>query len=160
LIALYYLIALVIIGLDQLTKIIVDRNMEIGESIPIIEQVLHITSHRNMGAAFGILQGQMWLFFIVTAVVVVGIIYYMPKLIKEHRGYGIALGVLLGGTIGNFIDRLFRGEVVDFVDVYIGSYSFPIFNVADAALTLGVIFLLILMFMQDRKEKKEQSSHE
>lgn len=62
-IALYYLIALVIIGLDQLTKIIVDRNMEIGESIPIIEQVLHITSHRNMGAAFGILQGQMWLFF-------------------------------------------------------------------------------------------------
>ncbi|GAK04634.1 lipoprotein signal peptidase [Geomicrobium sp. JCM 19037] len=141
----------------QITKIAVDRNMEIAETIPIIENVLHITSHRNMGAAFGILQGQMWLFYIVTVIVTVGIIYYMPKLAKQNKWYGISLGVLLGGTLGNFIDRLFRNEVVDFVDVYIGSYSFPIFNVADAALTIGVIVLLVLMFVEDRKEKKEKN---
>ncbi|WP_184403593.1 signal peptidase II [Geomicrobium halophilum] len=156
--AIYYLLALVIIIIDQFTKWLVATGMELGESIPVIEDVLHITSHRNAGAAFGMLQGQMWLFFIVTAVAVVAVLYFIHTLGKSSLWYGIPLGILLGGTIGNFIDRLLQGEVIDFIDVYIGTYSFPIFNIADSALTVGIIILIVKMFMDERKEKKEQTN--
>ncbi len=145
----YYLIALVIIGMDQLTKWLVAANMAIGEQIPIIEDLLYFTSHRNKGAAFGILQGQMWLFIPITVLVVVGIVYLIQKKVN-HPGTGIAYGLILGGAIGNFIDRLFRGEVVDFIDVKIIAYDFPIFNVADSALVIGVILLMLFTLKEER----------
>ncbi|QQK81966.1 signal peptidase II [Salicibibacter cibi] len=154
----YYLLALVVIIADQLTKWLIAAYMEIGETIPIIEDVIHITSHRNAGAAFGILQGQMWLFYIVTIIVTVGIVYFIKKMGRTDKWIGIPLGILLGGTIGNFIDRMLYGEVIDFVDVYIGTYSFPIFNVADSALTVGVILLIIKLFIDERREKKEKAN--
>ncbi|ARK31072.1 signal peptidase II [Halalkalibacter krulwichiae] len=152
----YYLLALIVIVFDQITKWIVDTQMAIGERITLIERFLYFTSHRNQGAAFGILQGQMWFFYIVTIVVIVGIVYYMQKEAKSSRLFGISLGLILGGAIGNFIDRLFRGEVVDFVDTYIFGYNFPIFNVADAALCIGVGLLFIKMIQDERQQKKEQ----
>ncbi|MCP3761926.1 signal peptidase II [Domibacillus sp. A3M-37] len=150
----YYVLTLLVILLDQWTKWLIVRSMEIGESVPVIENLLHITSHRNRGAAWGMLEGQFWLFYIITAVVVVGIIYFMQKEAKGKPLMKASLAVLLGGAIGNFIDRLFRGEVVDFVQTFIGGYRFPIFNIADAALTIGVILLFIAMFIEDRKGKK------
>lgn len=155
----YYIIAILIIGLDQLTKWLIVKNMELGESITVIENFLYITSHRNRGAAWGILQGQMWFFYIITAVVIVGIVYYMVKYAKGKNLLGLSLGLLLGGAIGNFIDRLFRKEVVDFVDTYIFGYDFPIFNVADSALVIGVALLMIQMFREER-EAKEKSHGE
>ena len=151
----YYVLTLLVILLDQWTKWLIVKSMELGESIPVIENLLHITSHRNRGAAWGMLEGQFWLFYIITAIVVVAIIYFMQKEAKGKPLMKISLAVLLGGAIGNFIDRLFRGEVVDFVQTFIFSYRFPIFNIADAALTIGVILLFIAMFMEDRKGKKE-----
>ncbi|WP_018921323.1 signal peptidase II [Salsuginibacillus kocurii] len=151
----YYLLAVVIISLDQWTKRLVVNNMEIRESIPVIDGFLYLTSHRNAGAAFGILQGQQWLFYIVTVVVTVALIYYMYLYAGRSVWYGLPLGLLLGGAIGNFIDRILFGEVVDFVDVYFGAYSFPIFNVADAALVIGVILLLGRIFLDERKEKEQ-----
>ncbi|QQK78341.1 signal peptidase II [Salicibibacter cibarius] len=153
----YYLLALVVLIADQLTKWLIAAYMEIGETIPVIEDVIHITSHRNAGAAFGILQGQMWLFYIVTIIVTVGIVYFIKKMGQTDKWIGIPLGILLGGTVGNFIDRILHGEVIDFIDVYIGTYSFPIFNVADSALTVGVILLIIKLFIDERKEKKEKA---
>ncbi|KHF38098.1 signal peptidase II [Halalkalibacter okhensis] len=150
----YYLIALIVILIDQITKWIVDSQMAIGERITIIEQLLYFTSHRNKGAAFGILQGQMWFFYIITTVVIIGIIYYMQKEAKNSRLFGLSLALVLGGAVGNFIDRLFRGEVVDFVDTYILGYNFAIFNVADAALCIGVGLLFIKMIMDERKKKE------
>ncbi len=152
----YYVIALVIIALDQVTKMLVVKNMTLGESIPIIDHFLSITSHRNPGAAWGILAGQMWFFYIVTIVVVIALIYYMQKMAKSHVLIGLALAFMLGGAIGNFIDRVFRQEVVDFVDTIIFGYDFPIFNVADSALTIGVGLLIIFMFFEEKllKEKK------
>ena len=152
----YYVIALVIIALDQVTKMLVVKNMTLGESIPIIDNFLSITSHRNPGAAWGILAGQMWFFYIVTIVVVIALIYYMQKMAKSHVLIGLALAFMLGGAIGNFIDRVFRQEVVDFVDTIIFGYDFPIFNVADSALTIGVGLLIIFMFFEEKllKEKK------
>lgn len=150
---LYYLLAFVVIVIDQWTKWLVVRYMELGESIPIIENVLYMTSHRNRGAAWGMLQGQFWLFYLITIVVVIGIIVYIQRLQPTERLFGVALGLMLGGAIGNFIDRVFRKEVVDFVHTYIFDYSFPIFNVADAALTVGVALLFIQTWMEEKKRK-------
>ncbi|WP_332632265.1 signal peptidase II [Halalkalibacter flavus] len=150
----YYLIALVVLIFDQITKWIVDSQMAIGERITIIEQVLYFTSHRNKGAAFGILQGQMWFFYIITTIVIIGIIYYMQKEAKNSRLFGLSLALVLGGAVGNFIDRLFRGEVVDFIDTYIFGYNFAIFNVADAALCIGVGLLFVKMIMDERQKKE------
>ncbi|WBL13355.1 signal peptidase II [Sutcliffiella sp. NC1] len=150
----YFLIALFIIALDQLTKWLVVKNMQIGESITIIENFLYITSHRNPGAAWGILAGQMTFFYIVTLIVVLGLIYYIMKLPKDQKIFGIALSLMLGGAIGNFIDRLLRKEVVDFVNTYIFTYDFPIFNVADSALVVGVGIVLVLTLLEGKKEKE------
>ena len=149
---LYYIGAIIIIIIDQLTKWWVDTTMELRESIPVIENFFYITSHRNTGAAWGILSGQMGFFYIVTTIVIVFIIYYMQKYAKDSKLMGWSLALILGGAIGNFIDRLFRKEVVDFFDVYIGSYDYPIFNVADSALVVGVILVLIATFIDEKKK--------
>ncbi len=144
---------IILIALDQLTKFLIVKSLEVGESIKVISNFLYITSHRNQGAAWGILQGKMWLFYIVTIVVLVILFMFF-----KNEGYGrpdvqLGLSLLIAGSIGNFIDRLFRGEVVDFVDTYIFSYNFPIFNVADAALTIGVIVLIIVILFEGKEEK-------
>ncbi|WLR43606.1 signal peptidase II [Bacillus carboniphilus] len=156
---LVFLIVLFIIALDQITKWIVDTNMYLGQRITIIDQFLYITSHRNTGAAWGILSGQMWFFYIITVIVVIGLIYYIRKTPKQKFLMRLALAFMLGGAIGNFIDRVVRKEVVDFIDTYIFSYNFPIFNIADSALCIGVGLLLIQMILDERKQK-EKKLHE
>lgn len=149
---LYYLIALIIIIIDQITKWIVVTYMELYEQITIIENFFYLTSHRNKGAAWGILQDQMTFFYIITVIVVVGIIYYMEKYARGHKYLALALSFILGGAIGNFIDRLFRKEVVDFLDFIIFTYDYPIFNIADSALVIGVILLIIITFRDEKKK--------
>lgn len=155
----YYGLAVLVILLDQISKWFVVKNMQLGEEITIIEPYLSFLSHRNRGAAWGMLEGQMWLFYIVTAVVVVGIIYYFHKEAKGHRLFSISLMLLLGGAIGNFIDRLVSGEVVDFISVLIPiiDYDFPIFNIADASLSVGVVTLIIHIIMDEKKNKEKVS---
>jgi|SRR5699024_5064499 len=147
----YYLIALVIIAIDQWTKWLVIKYMDLYEQIPIIDQFFYLTSHRNKGAAWGILQGQMTFFYIITVVFAIGIIFYMHKYAKDHRGLAISLSLILGGALGNFIDRLFRKEVVDFLDFIIFGYDYPIFNIADSALVVGVILFAIVTFIDEKK---------
>jgi len=83
---------------------------------------------------------------------VIFIVYYIQKYGKENPFFGYTLGILLGGAIGNFIDRLFRKEVVDFIDVYPFGYNFPIFNVADSALTIGVLLMIIYILFIEGKQ--------
>lgn len=153
---LYYVIALIIIGIDQLTKWIVIKTMELGEQITIIENFFYLTSHRNSGAAWGILQGQMMLFYIITIIVVIVLVYFMQKYAKNDKLLAISLSFILGGAIGNFIDRLIQQEVVDFFDFVIFGYDFPIFNIADSALTIGVILCIIAMIIDEKKERKRK----
>ncbi|NWO12796.1 MAG: signal peptidase II [Virgibacillus sp.] len=150
----YYIIALLIIVLDQASKWLIVTRMELGEQITLIENFFYITSHRNIGAAWGILEGQMTFFYIVTVIVVAVVVYYIQAYAKESKLLGIALSFVLGGAIGNFIDRLFRKEVVDFFDFIILGYDFPIFNIADASLVVGVFFIIITMFLEERKKGK------
>lgn len=148
----YYIIALIIIGIDQFTKWIIVKQMELYEQIPVIENFFYITSHRNTGAAWGILQGQMILFYIITVIVIIGVVYYMQKHVKGQLFPSLALSFILGGAIGNFIDRVFRKEVVDFLDFKIFSYDFPIFNVADSALVVGVILMILTIFFEEKQK--------
>ena len=152
---LYYLIAIFVILLDQFTKWLIVSKMYFGESITIINNVLYITSHRNRGAAWGILQGQMWLFYVITIVVIVAIMYYLHKAARGKMLLGVSLALMLGGAIGNFIDRVFRKEVVDFIHTYIFSYNFPVFNIADSSLVIGVILLMIQMLLEERGSKEK-----
>ncbi|HGE7609385.1 signal peptidase II [Bacillus thuringiensis] len=150
----YYVIALFVIAIDQISKWFIVKNMELGTSIPIIDNVLYITSHRNRGAAWGILENKMWFFYIITVVFVVFIVFYMKKYAKTDKLLGISLGLILGGAIGNFIDRVFRQEVVDFIHVYIFSYNYPVFNIADSALCIGVVLIIIQTLLEGKKAKE------
>lgn len=154
----YFSIAIIVILIDQITKWSVVKNMDIGERIVVWDPWFAILSHRNRGAAWGMLEGQMWLFFIVTIIVIIGIFYFYFKEAKGRPMLQMCLMLLLGGAIGNFIDRLFRGEVVDFIDVLIPiiNYEFPIFNIADAALTIAVFMLIIAILKEDNKEKVKE----
>lgn len=154
----YYSLAVILIGIDQWTKMLVVRHMELYESISVLGDVFFLTSHRNTGAAWGILEDQMIFFYIITVVVVAGIIYYMQKHAKGQPLFATALAFVLGGAIGNFIDRLFRKEVVDFLDVMVFTYDFPIFNVADSALTIGVVLIIIVTLLEEKKKKGQKEA--
>ncbi|MDI2589363.1 MULTISPECIES: signal peptidase II [unclassified Psychrobacillus] len=153
----FYGIAAIVIALDQWTKWLIVKNMELGERIPILDPYIALLSHRNKGAAWGMLQGQFSLFAIITVIVIIGIIYYFHKEAKGKPVFQVGLMMLLGGAIGNFIDRVWRREVVDFADVLIPiiNYDFPIFNVADAALSIGVVMVIIFIIKEERAEKKK-----
>lgn len=153
----YYGLAALVVFIDQWMKWLIVKNMELGDRIAIWDPWFGILSHRNRGAAWGMLEGKMWLFTIVTLVVIAGIVYYFHKEAKDKPMFQVSLMVLLGGAIGNFIDRIVRGEVVDFIDVFIPviNYHFPIFNIADAALTISVVMLIIVLFLEDKVEKKK-----
>lgn len=155
----YYAIAAVIIAADQFTKWLILQNMELGERIPVFEPYLAWLSHRNRGAAWGMLEGQMWLFGIITVAVITGILYYFHKHAKGQPLLQLSLMIILGGAVGNFIDRMLRGEVIDFIDVLIPviNYDFPIFNIADAALTIGVILMIIFVIYDEKQQKKKVS---
>ncbi|OAB33887.1 signal peptidase II [Paenibacillus glacialis] len=147
----YYIIAFVAFLVDQGTKYLIASRMELTEQIPVIGNFFLITSHRNRGAAFGILEDQRWFFIIVTTIVVIGIIWYLQKVMKtNNKLLPLALSLVLGGAIGNFIDRILTGEVVDFLQFNFGSYQFPIFNVADSCIVIGV-GLIILDSLLDMK---------
>lgn len=154
---LYYLLSIIIIVLDQLTKWIIVKAMDLYESIPVITDFFYITSSRNRGAAWGILQGQMILFYVITLIVIVGVVYFMSRYAKDSIWLGLGLSLILGGAIGNFIDRILRGEVVDFLDFYIFNYHFPIFNVADSSLCVGVVLIIIATLIDERKNRKGMS---
>lgn len=153
----FYGLAAFVVALDQWTKWLVVKNMTYGERIIILDPYLALLSHRNSGAAWGMLQGQMGLFTIITIIVIIGIIYYFHKEAKGKPMFQVGLMLLLGGAIGNFIDRLVKNEVVDFADVLIPiiNYDFPIFNIADAALTIGVVITILFILKEERAEKKK-----
>src|SRR5690625_1869358 len=128
----YYLLALFFVLFVQWTHWLVVTNMDQYESVPIIENFFYIISHRNSAAALGVLNDQIIFFYIITVIVVIGLVYLLHKYANESKLMAIALSLFLGGALGNFIDRLFSQEVVDFFDVYIFTYNYCIFNIVDS----------------------------
>lgn len=162
----YYVIALVVLVLDQASKWVIANRMGLHEALPVIGEFFQIVSHRNRGAAFGILQNQRWFFLTVTLVVVVGIIWYLRKTSRDNRRLlSTALSLLLGGAVGNFVDRVLFGEVIDFLQFrfmfdFFGKpvdYTYPIFNLADSAIVIGVALIFLDTLLEWRKERKESA---
>ncbi|MDK3600238.1 signal peptidase II [Staphylococcus pseudintermedius] len=149
-------ITLIILIGDQLTKFIIRTQMTLGESFAVVPKFLYITSHRNDGAAWGILSGKMTFFYIITIIVLIALIVFYIKEAKNNMLMQIAISLLFSGALGNFIDRVSSGEVVDFIDTVIFGYDFPIFNIADASLTIGVV-LLIIVLLKDQNQKGKVS---
>ena len=147
--------AALIIVADQLSKYFVTSLMQAGESIALIENFLHLTFVRNPGAAFGMLPYQTIFFVVITMVVVLFIVYFYRLLSTDHRLLRFSLALLLGGAIGNLIDRLSTGYVVDFIDFKIWP---PVFNVADSAIVIGIGLFLIAYLRDDvLRSSKEMS---
>ena len=149
------IVAIAILIIDQVTKRIIATTMNIGDSYEVIPNFLNITSHRNNGAAWGILSGKMTFFFIITIIILIALVYFFIKDAQYNLFMQVAISLLFAGALGNFIDRILTGEVVDFIDTNIFGYDFPIFNIADSSLTIGVI-LIIIALLKDTSNKKEK----
>lgn len=144
--------AVIVLGLiiiDQISKYYIQSTMSLGASIPVVADIFHITYILNPGAAFGILENQRW-FFIIIAITMIGFtIYLYPKFKNEHWIMRIGTALLLGGAIGNLIDRIKTGYVVDFFDFRI----WPIFNIADIGIVVGVSLIVYsLFFLVNKKD--------
>ena len=138
------LIVFAVVALDQVTKFLIVNSLTQYDAIEVFP-FLHIVSVRNTGSAFGMFRTFGSSFFItVSAAAIVFIIYLLIK-----NAYNLfALSLILGGAIGNLIDRLFYGKVVDFIDFSVGNYHWPSFNVADSALTVGIIVLFLTSLLK------------
>ena len=135
--------AFIILLLDHFTKFIVIRNMQLGQSIPIIKNVFHLSYVTNTGSAFGLFKNLNWFFVLFSVIVIIAIFYYLKNNVKKNeRLLQFAIGLLLGGTLGNLTDRIFYGHVIDFIDFRI----WPVFNVADSAITISIILLIVLLW--------------
>ncbi len=147
----------IVLVLDQISKIWVDLTLELHQSIPVIPS-FSITYAHNYGAAFSFLSDaggwQRWFFAVLAIAVSIGIVIYLSKLKNEEKLLAVSLSLILGGAIGNIIDRVLYGYVIDFLDVYYQVYHWPIFNIADSAITIGVGLMLIESFME--KEGQEE----
>ena len=155
----FYLISLVIVLLDQLAKLLVDRSMRLGQNIPIVPGFFDLTFVLNPGAAFSLFATlPEWIrnpFFILISVgAAVLIVAYRSRYLRENRLASVSLALILGGAIGNLIDRLWYGVVVDFLDAHIYQYHWPIFNVADSSISVGVTLLLLEMLLEWRRENR------
>lgn len=140
--------------LDQISKILVSFFMEVGQSISIISNFFNITYVQNQGAAFSILEGNRWL-FIVIGIIALNLIYHFLIKNKELKTFEIVLyALLIGGIIGNMIDRLVYGYVIDFFDFTIFGHPFAIFNVADSFIVVSILCLIVISFWGDYKCKK------
>jgi signal peptidase II len=137
-----------VVALDQITKWLVLENIPLYQANPVIPGFFNLTHIRNPGGAFGFMaagsQGLRHLLFIGVSIIAMGLIaYFYRSTPKSYPYLGTALALIFGGAVGNLIDRLRFGEVVDFLDVYVGAYHWPAFNVADSAITVGItIFIL------------------
>jgi len=153
------LIVVAIVALDQFTKMLASRMLALHESIPVIESFFHLTHARNTGAAFSLLaETPAWFrqpfFLLVTVIAIVALGLFLRQIEDPSRFVVIAVAAILGGAIGNLIDRVLHGEVVDFLLFHWRGYYWPAFNVADTCITLGVIGLLWSSLQEQRREKR------
>ena len=142
------LIALIVVGIDQLGKYYVQAKLAPGMSIPVIGDVFHITYVLNPGAAFGILQNQTYFFLAVVALLFLAVIAFYRWIPTGHFWLRTGIALQLGGAAGNFIDRVKTGYVVDFFDFRI----WPVFNVADIAIVVGVAMIVYDLLYLSNKE--------
>ncbi len=146
----FVIIFAVIFG-DQAAKFMIRESMTIGQSIRVLGDVVRLTYVENPGIAFGIRVSNSWIFTALSILASIGIIIYLVRQWKETLWIKSALALILGGAVGNLIDRIAFSKVVDFVDIGVGNVRWPVFNVADSAVVIGMFILFITMYHQEKK---------
>ncbi len=151
---------LFVVVLDQLTKVWTVKSFALYESVEIIPGFFNLTYLTNKGAAFGFLAGvdaawRHYFFLILATIALVLLLVAWFRMRRDHRFYGPALALIAGGAIGNVIDRVRLGAVVDFLDFYVAGHHWPAFNVADSAITIGVALFLLTNILEERQKKKD-----
>ena len=152
--------SLVVILLDQISKFLVNRTLQLYESIPVIEGIFNIVHIRNRGMAFGLMNRpdmKVGFYFLVVATIgaIIFMVFWYNKLKNEYKRLTLGFALILGGAIGNLIDRIRLREVIDFLDLYFGRYHWPSFNVADSAITVGALWVAIhLLFFENVQKSK------
>ncbi len=158
--------SLVSVLLDQATKLAVAANLSFSDRIPVIEDFFYITHARNPGAAFGLFGDapvviRLTLFIGITLVALGMVVNFYRKLAPGDRFSALSLGLILGGAVGNLIDRVFRGEVVDFLHFRLwGGYQWPDFNLADSFIVVGVAFLVIELLAAEGEARNDPAGIE
>lgn len=148
----YFIIIAFVVALDQLTKYLIRANLELNSTIPLLDGIFHITYIHNSGAAFSMFQNKTgFLIAMQLAVITVVLVYLIKKQKKEHWCLLLSLSLIAAGGMGNLIDRVLNGYVVDFLDFRI----WPIFNVADISVCVGCGLLILYMFFVEPKRSKE-----
>jgi signal peptidase II len=151
-------VSVLVLIIDQLTKIYIDKSMALHSSITVIENFFSITYLRNKGAAFGILANSSFRlpFFILVSLVAVCVIVAVIKKLREDQKFAaVSLSLIFSGALGNLIDRIRMGEVIDFLDAHWYDHHWPAFNIADSAICVGVFLLAIDMYVEERKKTQQ-----
>ena len=151
--ALYLLTIIVLVTADQFSKFLIVQNIELNTPIKIIDNFFSITYVQNFGAGFSILQNQTTFLLVVGLLAVGAVSYLLIKSTNKETLNRICYLLIIGGTIGNLIDRFKLGYVVDFLDFVIFYYDFPVFNIADSFLTIGCFLLIISIMLESRNAK-------
>lgn len=146
----------VIIVLDQLTKVVMSNWLELYQTVAVMPYFNFTLAH-NSGAAFSFLAGaggwQRWFFIVLALVVSAVLVLWLSRLKVTAKMEAIAISLIIGGAIGNVLDRFLYGYVIDFIDVYVGSYHWPAFNIADAAICIGAVLLIWDSFKKTAEQK-------
>ncbi len=133
----------IVLFLDQLSKIIVSHGLKLGQSFPLIPGVVSAVKVHNYGTIWGLAQGSNMIFAGLAVLIIVLIIIFIPKIVKD-KWTSVTIGMILGGAVGNLLDRITRGFVVDFI--HVDFIDFPVFNVADMGIVVAAVLLVIIMF--------------
>ncbi len=144
------ILSLIFLIIDQISKILVVKFLDLN-SVTVIKNFFYLTYTNNTGAAFSILTDKRIFLVLVGIIIIILLIYYLKKHQIKNTINKIAFALVIGGSLGNLIDRIIRGSVVDFIDIKIFSYNFPIFNLADTFITIGVLLLLININKEETK---------
>jgi len=154
--------ALLIVCLDQVTKFAVLKNLRIHESVPVIKGFFNWVHVRNRGMAFGFLNRPnmdfgFWILVSATVLAIVLLLFWFYRMKDESKWTTLGLSLILGGALGNLIDRVRLHEVIDFLDFYVGAYHWPAFNVADAAITSGAFMVGVSLFLAAPEKKRPKT---
>ncbi|HEY5733384.1 MAG TPA: signal peptidase II [Gammaproteobacteria bacterium] len=154
----WLLLSVAVILVDQFTKWLAEASLVPYQPVPVVP-MFNLTLAYNTGAAFSFLSDaggwQRWFFISLTLVVIVVLFSWLWRMRAEEKLHAMSISMILGGAIGNLIDRVWLGHVIDFLDVYYDVHHWPIFNIADSAITIGVILLIVDLFIHDEKRASE-----
>ncbi len=152
----FYILSIVVVLLDQVSKILTTHYMDLHDSKEVLGDFLRYTYIKNPGMAFGIQIGNKTLFTIFSIIASIIIFIYLLRTRGDKKYVKLSLSLILGGAIGNLTDRILYGSVVDFIDVGIGTLRWPVFNVADSAVTIGMFILIGIILFEKKQDENSQ----